>query len=66
MRFSESHEIPMVTHHASGHAYVEDLQRFARAIAARRVVPIHSFAPERFSEFFENVEPHKDGEWWSV
>ena len=66
LRFLESHQIPMVTHHASGHAYVADLQRFVRALRPGRVVPIHSFAPERFTEFFENVEPHPDGEWWAV
>jgi ribonuclease J len=66
LRFLESHQIPMVTHHASGHAYVADLQRFVRAVNAGRVVPIHTFAPERFTEFFENVEPHSDGAWWPV
>lgn len=66
LRFLESNQIPMVTHHASGHAYVADLQRFVRTLNASRVVPIHTFAPERFSEFFENVEPHSDGEWWAV
>jgi len=65
-RFLEAHEVPLVTHHASGHAYVPDLQRFVRAVGARRVVPIHSSAPERFSEFFDRVEVHQDGEWWTV
>jgi ribonuclease J len=66
MQFLESNKIPMLTHHASGHAYVADLQRFVRAVDASRVVPIHTFAPERFSQFFENVEAHADGEWWPV
>ena len=66
LNFLERHSIPLVTHHASGHAYLPDLQRLARAVAAKRLVPIHSFAPERFSEFFENVEVHSDGEWWAV
>ena len=38
----------------------------ATAIAPGRLVPIHSFAPDRFGEFFENVEVHRDGEWWDV
>jgi ribonuclease J len=58
--------IPLVTHHASGHAYITDLQRLATAIAPKRVVPIHSFAPARFGEFFDNVEVHREGEWWEV
>jgi hypothetical protein len=30
---------------------------------AKRVVPIHTSAPERFSECFENVEVRANGEW---
>lgn len=66
LAFLETHDIRIVTHHASGHAYLPDLQRLVRAIAPKRLVPIHSFAPRRFSEFFENVEIHPDGEWWAV
>ena len=66
LSFFERHGIPLVTQHASGHAYVPDLQRLATAIAPGRLVPIHSFAPDRFGEFFDNVEMHRDGEWWDV
>lgn len=66
LKFLLAHDVPLVTHHASGHAYLPDLQRFATAIAPKRLVPIHSFAPQRFVEFFENVEVHQDGEWWEV
>jgi hypothetical protein len=31
LNFLERHSIPLVTHHASGHAYLPDLQRLARA-----------------------------------
>jgi ribonuclease J len=64
--FFERNGIPLVTHHASGHAYLADLQRLASAIAPARLVPIHSFAPDRFREFFDNVEVHRDGEWWDA
>jgi ribonuclease J len=66
LSFFERHGIPLVTHHASGHAYLPDLQRLAKAINPTRLVPVHSCAPERFREFFENVELHSDGEWWKV
>jgi len=59
-------EIPLTLLHASGHATVEDLQRLAGALAAKAVIPIHTAAPERFAELFENVTPHGDGEWWPV
>jgi ribonuclease J len=58
--------VPLKVVHASGHASVEDLQRLASAIAADRVIPIHTDAPEKFPALFERVEPHADGEWWEV
>lgn len=61
-----SRGVPVVEHHASGHAHPEDLKRLAASIAADRVVPIHSGAPHLFPELFERVELHQDGEWWQV
>ncbi len=52
--------------HASGHASLVDLQRFVAALDARRVVPIHTDAPERYHEFFEKVEMHVNDDWWEV
>ena len=52
--------------HTSGHASTADLQRFAAALAPRALVPIHSFETGRFPEFFDNVVPRGDGEWWGV
>ena len=49
-----------------GHASVADLKRFAAALAPCRLVPIHSFETNRFSEFFENVVQREDDEWWEV
>lgn len=58
--------VPLVVHHASGHASPEDLRRLADAFAPARVVPIHSEATDKFGEHFERVELHPDGEWWEV
>jgi ribonuclease J len=58
--------IPLLIHHSSGHAHVPDLQRLVDAIAPQRVVPIHSFAGDRFAEFFPRVERRADGDWWDV
>ena len=58
--------IPMQTIHTSGHASVADLQRFAVALAPRRIIPIHSFETKRFTEFFANVEQKNDGDWWKA
>lgn len=64
--FLDRHSIATSTIHASGHAAVTDLQRLSSAIGADRVVPIHTSAPERFSDTFDGVERHYNGEWWSV
>jgi ribonuclease J len=59
-------DIPLVQHHTSGHAFVDDLKRLVDAFNPARVVPIHSEATERFAEVFPRVERHRDGEWWDV
>jgi len=58
--------IRLVHCHTSGHASPRALQRFAKAIAPKMLIPIHSFEAKRFKEFFDNVERKKDGEWWEV
>jgi len=52
--------------HTSGHASPADLQAFVAALMPRKVIPIHSFVPERYADLFTNVEAHQDGEWWAV
>ena len=58
--------VPFVLDHASGHASVTDLQLLATALRPAKVVPIHTEASDRFEEYFADVEPHRDGEWWEV
>ena len=65
-RWLEESGIPWQVLHTSGHASVADLQRFATALAPRRLVPIHSFETARFAEFFDNVDRREDGAWWEV
>ena len=60
----ERHSIPKHGIHTSGHASPVDLKRLVAAVNPRRVVPIHSFMPERYPELFPNVETHQDGQWW--
>ena len=62
----DAHGIPHDSIHTSGHASVADLQRFAKALAPRKLVPIHSFETPRFGEFFDNVTREDDGAWWTV
>lgn len=60
------HGIPMKHIHTSGHASPVDLKRFASALAPKAVIPIHSFAPEKYAQLFDNVVYRDDGEWWEV
>jgi len=62
----EKHHIPLIHCHTSGHAPVADLKRLAKAISAKRLVPIHSFEPNEYQQLFENVEVRNDGETWSA
>lgn len=66
MEWLECNRIPIDHCHTSGHASVKDLQRFAAAMNAKRLVPIHTFEPEAYTELFDNVELRNDGEIWQV
>ena len=66
VEFLAEHGIPMSVHHTSGHASIADLERPATALAPGRVVPIHTFASDRYPEHFEHVEAQPDGAWWNV
>lgn len=62
----ENHGIEINYIHTSGHASPVDLKRFAGALAPKSLIPIHSFAPEKYSSLFSNVVYREDGEWWEV
>ncbi|MFC1812861.1 MBL fold metallo-hydrolase [Thermodesulfobacteriota bacterium] len=48
--------------HTSGHAKLEDLKKLVDAMAPEMVIPIHSFHPEKFKDYFPNVRLVNDGE----
>jgi ribonuclease J len=60
------HGIPKVSIHTSGHASPSDLKRFATALNPAKIVPIHTFMPDKYKDLFENVELYADGEYWEV
>jgi len=66
LEWLKKHDIPLIHCHTSGHASPQDLQRFAKAIAPKMLVPIHSFATMRFKDLFDNVVMKEDGQWWEV
>ena len=62
----KDYNISKVSIHTSGHAGIEDLKRFVKALNPSTIVPIHTFMPERYKEIFNNVNLHDDGEYWEV
>jgi len=65
-KWLEMHSIPKISLHTSGHASLADLKRLEEAIKPRKVVPIHTFFPDQYIHYFNNVEIHSDGERWKV
>ena len=61
-----THNVDFEVQHVSGHAGIADLKRLVDALTPKRIVPIHSLATDRFSDFFPNVRQANDGEWWQV
>lgn len=64
--WSASKGLTFEVQHTSGHAHVSDLKRFAQAVSAKRLVPIHTNSPQRYAELFPNVTLYADGEWSEV
>ena len=62
----KNRSIAMSHIHTSGHASPVDLKRFAAALTPKALVPIHSFAPEKYEGLFSNVVYRDDGEWWDA
>ncbi|MDP2929604.1 MAG: MBL fold metallo-hydrolase [Candidatus Omnitrophota bacterium] len=62
VRYCDSKGLVMETVHTSGHATVEDLKIIAGALQPKKLIPIHTFEPEKYTELFHNVMLAHDGE----
>ena len=62
----EEQQIPKMDIHTSGHASTKTLKTLVEVIGPKRLVPIHSFYPERYPELFPNVTIESDTIWWDV
>ncbi len=52
--------------HTSGHAMVRDLQRLAKVLNVKILVPIHTEHARGYSEYFANVQVTDDGQVFSI
>ena len=55
-------EIEIEQIHTSGHATVEDLKAFAKALNPKVLIPIHTFEASKYPDLFNNVKILKDAE----
>jgi len=62
----EKNSIALKYCHTSGHAPVSDLQKLAKAVNPDKLIPIHSFKPELYKKYFDNVTLHNDRTWWEL
>ena len=60
--YCKNKQIEIESVHTSGHATIEDLKAFAKALEPRTLVPIHTFGSESYPELFENVKILDDKE----
>ena len=58
-----SHGLDFDILHTSGHADTHTLTKLAQAVAAKRVIPVHTDAPERLRDLIPNSTPIHDDEW---
>lgn len=59
--FWEKYEVPISKVHSSGHAYIEELKTFVKAVNPKYIIPNHTFYPEKYRELLgDNVMLVKD------
>ncbi|MBL9164612.1 MAG: MBL fold metallo-hydrolase [Planctomycetaceae bacterium] len=59
---AQKNPLALVPLHTTGHILSEDIVRFVKSIAPRRLVPIHTFEPREFQRRFAKVILPRDGE----
>lgn len=52
--------------HTSGHADLEDLKDFAKALSPKALIPIHTFHADTYKDYFSNVHVLQDKEMFNL
>lgn len=52
IRKSKTRDLRIIKIHTSGHANIDDLKTFAEALKPKKIIPIHTFNPEKYKEYF--------------
>jgi ribonuclease J len=58
--------IPFKILHTSGHAKLDDLKQFATSLAPKKLIPVHSFHPDKYQLHFSNVCLVADNEQYDI
>lgn len=65
--FWDSHNVPVVHIHTSGHATPSDLKRFVKALNPKAVIPIHTICPQDYQKHFDaKIKTLGDGQIFSI
>jgi len=60
--FWDKNKVPVHFIHTSGHAFIDDLKRFADALQPKAIIPIHTEYSTKYAAFFNQlVLPVQDG-----
>ena len=66
LELKDNPNINFIYAHTSGHAVLEDLIDFARALNPKQLVPIHTDYPMEYKNHFNNVHEVADGQEFSI
>ena len=64
--FLDKYNLDLEYVHTSGHATLDDLKKFARAMNPKTIIPIHTFYADKYTELFKNVRVLNDGEVFTI
>ena len=65
-QFLKDNGIALQVIHTSGHATFQDLKKMVSALRPETLVPIHTFEPQVYSKFHDNVRLLPDGEMLEI
>ena len=60
--YLEEKDVRIEELHTSGHATISELTDLANALNPKMIIPIHTFHPEKFKDYFSNVRLVNNGE----
>ena len=52
--------------HSSGHASLDILQKFAKAMRAKVIIPVHGEKWYEHADDFSGIVPLQDGQWFTI